>query len=293
MFLLKQILPAVIMAMVVAAGICGFALFGGTERARRALAPLALGSAYFVGHLFIAGWVRFPPSDTTNWLPYFALVAGVLGAFVPEGRASARPGREESRASKMGAWAHLLFFALVSAGALRLLLKPKFQYGWSTGEGWLGVACLVCGFLLLAVILEALTRRTMMAVEIPSFLLIICAGTFGALMLSGSMLLAQFAAVLGGALFGTLLMAARHFALGRGIAPVVALLVGALLASGYFFAELPASSAVLLAFAPLFALIPLGRAAGLSAFGIRAAMVSAPVLVALILAFRSSPPLSY
>lgn len=313
MSLLKQILPAAIVAMMVAAGVCGFALFWGKQRARSALGPLAVGGAYLVGHFVIAGWTSFPPADTTNWLPYFAVVAAVFGAFSsssavsPEGRASARPGREESRPSETGerreeaseeklklpGWARGLIFAIVSAGALRLLLKPKFQYGWSPGEGWAWVACLGCAIVLLAIILDALARRPGTAVETPVFLLIVSAGTSGALMLSGSMLLGQFATVLAAAVFGTFIFTAGKVALGRGIVPVFALLIGGLLLSGYFFAELPAASAGLLAFAPILALSYVGRSNKLLALGIRAALVSIPVAVALVLAFRSSPPLSY
>ena len=279
MLLLKQILPATILAMAVAAVVCGFALFWGKERARRALAPLAIGIAYFAGHLFIAGWVRVPPSDTTNWLPYFALAAALLGAScatLPTSR-----------------WSRVLIFALFSAGALTLLLKPKFQYGWSQGEGLTWVVCLMCAMVLLAVILDALTRRSTAAVETPAILLVACAGTFGALMLSGSMLLAQYAAVLGGAIFGSLVFSARNVALGRGIVPLLSLLLGVLLVSGYFFAELPAVAALLLAFAPVFALIPINARSKVLVLGVRTAMVSIPILLALVLAFRSSPALDY
>lgn len=275
MFLLKQILPAAIMAMMVTAGVCGFALFWAKERARGALAPLAIGLAYLVGHFFVTGWTPFPPADTTNWLPYFAAAAAVLGAFC-----AVLPAK---------GWARVLIFALVSAGALRLLLKPKFQYGWSFSEGWLWIACLVCGTVLLAVALDALTRRSATAVEMPAILVITCAGAFGALMLSGSMLLGQFAAVLAAAILGTLVFTIRGVSLGRGIVPVFSLLLVALLLSGYFFAELPAISAALIAFAPVLALIPIGIPSKLLAFGVRAALVSVPILVALVLAFRSSP----
>ncbi len=278
MFLLQQILPAAVIAMMVAAGFCGFALFWGKERARGALGPLAVGVAYFVGHLFVAGWVLFPPTDSTNWLPYFAIVAAILGAFC--GMLAIK------------AWARVLIFALVSVGALRLLLKPKFQYGWSFSEGWIWVACLGSAMVLLAIILDALVRRSATAVETPAFLLIVSAGTCGGLMLSGSMLLGQFAAVLTAAVLGTLVFTIRRVNLGRGIVPVFSLLLVALLLSGYFFAELPATSAALLAFAPVLALIPI-RTLTLPAFPVRAALVSAPILVALVLAFRSSPPLSY
>ena len=144
--LLQQILPAALVAMMVAAGICGLALFWGKERARGALVPLAIGLAYLSGHLVITGWVTFPPTDTTNWLPYFALTGAVLGAWCT------------LIATK--AWTRVLIFALVSGGALRLLLKPKFQYGWSLGEGWLWIVCLVCALVFLAVILDALGRRS-------------------------------------------------------------------------------------------------------------------------------------
>jgi hypothetical protein len=278
MFLLKQILPAAIIAMMVAAAVCGFALFWGRERARGALSPLAIGLAYLSGHLEITGWVTFTPADTTNWLPYFALAAALLGG--------------PCAVLAIRAWARVLIFAVVSAAALRLLLKPKFQYGWSLGEGWLWVVCLAFALVLFAVILDALGRRPATAVEMPAFLLITCAGTFGALMLSGSILLGQFAAVLGAAVFGSLVFTARKVALGRGIVPVFSLLLGALLISGYFFADLPAASAVLLAFASVLALVPIGTPSKLLSFTVRTGLVSLPILVALVLAFRSSPPLS-
>jgi hypothetical protein len=278
MFLLEQILPAVVVAMMVAAGVCGLALWG-KEHARDTLGPLAIGLAYLSGHLVITGWVPFPPADTTNWLPCFALLAAVLSAFCG--------------VLGIKAWVRVLIFSLVFAGALRLLLKPKFQFGWSLTEGYTWVACLAAAMVLAAIIFDALARRPAMAVEMPAFLLIICAGTFGALMLSGSVLLGQFAAVLGAAVFGSLVFAARKVALGRGIVPVFSLLVGALLVSGYFFAELPAGSAMLITFAPAIALIPIRMPSKLVAFGVRAALVSVPILVALVLVFRSSPPLSY
>jgi hypothetical protein len=232
MFLLKQILPAAIIAMMVAAGICSFALFWGRERARIAFDPLAAGIAFFVGHLFVVGWMPFPPTETTNWLPWFGVVTAVWSAF--------------SAGWAIKAWVRMLILFLVSAAILRLLLKPKFQYGWSLTEGYAGVVCLAAAIVLVAFILDALVRRPAMALEIPAFLLVICAGTFGSLMLSGSMLLGQFAAVLGAVVFGCLVLTTRRVALGRGIVPVFSLLLVTLLLSGYFFAELPAVSAALM-----------------------------------------------
>jgi len=263
----------------VAACVCGGALFLRDKRAQAALVPFAVGLAYLSGHLVITGWMPFPPADTTNWLPYFALLGAVLGA-----SCGVFPAKS---------WIRVLIFVLVSGEALKLLLKPKFQYGWSLGQGWTWVVSLGGATLLLALIVDTLARRAATAGETPAFLLITCAGTFGALMLSGSMLLGQFAAVLAAAVFGSLVFAVGKVAIGPGIVPVFSLILTTLLVSGYFFAELPAVSAVLLAFAPVLALAPIRIPNKLLAFGVRAALVSVPVIAALVLAFRSSPPLDY
>ncbi len=279
MSLLEQILPSALIAMVMAAGICAVALWWGRERVRAAFGALALGLAYLSGHLVITGWVTFPPADTTNWLPYFALATTVLGTFCC--------------LLEIKAWPRVLIFGLVSAGALRLLLKPKFSYGWSLPEGYLWVMGLAGAMVVLAIVLDTLIRRSATAFEMPAFLLIICAGTFGALMLSGSILLGQFAAVLGAAVFGSLVFTVRGVSFGRGIVPVFSLLLSALVLSGHFFAELPITSAVLLAFAPVPALIPINLPGKLLTSGLRIALVSIPVTAAMIWAFRSSPSLDY
>jgi hypothetical protein len=278
MFLLQQILPAAVIAMMVAAGICGPALAFRNESVRRLLAPFAVGIAYAAGQIFITGWSTFPPTDTTNWLPYFAVVAAILGVLWA--------------AQKEHIWIGLFLFALLSACALRLLLRPKFQYGWSVAQGWTWVVCLALGLTLLALIVHALYRRSTVTLEVPILLLVVCGGSFGALLLSGSMLLGQFAAVLGAAVFGTLLLAARRTSY-DGIIPLFSLIQGAILVSGYFFASLPAISAALLAFALLPTLIPIRLAKPYATIAIRAVLVLVSVAAALIVAFRASPPLDY
>ncbi len=276
MLLLEQILPAVIVALVVVAAICGVALFAG-ESARNALGPLAIGTGYFAGHVFVTGWAPFPPTDTTNWLPYFAAAGAVLGAFCAM--------------LEIRAWMRALIFGLVSAGALRLLLKPKFSYGWSLPEGCLWVIALAVAMVLLAAVIDLLVRRSATVIETPAFLLIVCGGTFGALLLSSSILLGQLAAILGAAIFGSLVFTMRKVDLGRGIVPLFSLLLSALVVSGHFFAELPITSALLLAFAPVAALIPVRLPGKLLTSALRMALVSVPVGIAVFWAFRSSPSL--
>ena len=278
MFLLKQILPAVLLAMSVAVGVQGLAWWLGTRRAHLALTPVALGLGYFFGHCLITGWTPFPPTDTTNWLPYFGLAAAGLGMFW-----GAFP-------KAAFAWVSL---ALLAVCALRLLLEPKFRYGWAAGQGWIWVIVLGFGVAFLGVVLSALVRRSSAAIELPFVVLMVGAGSSGALMLSGSFLLGQFGAVLVGAICGAVVFSRRGSAGIEGIAPVVSVLLGVLLVSGYLFADLPGPSALLLAGAPVLALIPTGRLSGLSGAGLRMGLVSLPVAAAVILAFRASPPLYY
>jgi hypothetical protein len=278
MFLLKQILPAVLLAIAVAAVGQGLAWSLGTKRVCEAFMPVALALGYFSGHFLITGWTPFPPTDTTNWLPYFGLAAAGLGAFW-----GACP-------KATPAWAAL---ALLAMGALRLLLEPKFRYGWAPGQGWLWVIGLGFGVVLLGVILCALVRRSSAAIEVPLALLVVSAGTSGALMLSGSFLLGQFGAVFAGAIFGALVFSLRCPAGMEGIAPLFAVFLGVLLLSGYFFADLPGLSAVLLAGAPVLALMPTGGLTGLPSAALRIILVSLPVAAALVFAFRASPPLYY
>jgi hypothetical protein len=279
MFLLKQILPAVLLAMSVAAGLQAVAWWLGAKRAREAFTPLALGLGYFCGHFLITGWTPFPPTDTTNWLPYFGLAAAGLGIFW-----GAFPEKGVARVSLL---------ALLAAGALRLLLEPKFRHGWTTGQGWIWVICLGFGVALLGILLSALIRHSSITTEFPLVVLLIGTGTSVALMLSGSFLLGQFGAVFTGAIFGALIFALRRPVAMEAIAPAISVLLGLLLVSGYFFAELPGSSAILLAGAPVLALIPTGRLSAWPSAALRIGLVSLPVAAAVVLAFRASPPLYY
>lgn len=265
------------MAAAVAAMVSVLALCGRRNHASRVWAGCALGAGYFAGHVCITGWTAFPPTDTTNWLPYFALAAAAVGslAFLLNSKAA--------RIAVLGG---------VCVGAMRLLLAPKFLYGWSAEQGWLWVGGLGCAALLLTLSLAAMARRSLIAMEPPLLLAIVSAGTAGALMLSGSLLLGQFAAVLSAAVLGSLVLTWRGRIEGDGVASVFSLVGVALLASGYFFAELPALSAVLLATAPVGALIPIRISAPRWAAAVRVAVVVAVVGGAMLAAFRSSPPWS-
>jgi hypothetical protein len=275
MFLLKQVLPSPLLALVVGAVIAGLALFC-SERARAALVCFALGLGYAAGHCLITGVPKLPPPDTTNWLPYLALIASVTGV------ASVLIRRQAVR------W---FLFGLIAAAGLRLLLGPMFRQDSSAGVGWLWVVGLAALTVLLGITVSVLSRSASNKIEAPLCLLIVSAGSAAALILSGSLLLGQFALVLTGAIAGASIAQRRGPAADD--SAVVALLLVALLASGYFFADLKAPAAVLLATAPFFALLPNRIARSSVRWVVRLILVSAPVLAALIMAFRTSPPLDY
>ena len=273
-----QILPAAIVALTIAAALSAGVAMCRSERLREVLAPFAVGIAYLAGHFFITGRTPFPPVDTTNWLPYFALAAAAAGSLV------ALRDTIALRAVVSG---------LVGIAALRLLLAPKFRYGWSPVQGWVWVIGLTVLIILLALTARAIGRRSSLPFERPMLLSMVCGETAGALMLSGSLLLGQFATVLAAAVLGTLVLALLKRDSTHGSALCFAVLLVALLASGYFFASLPATSALLLAVTPAFALIPTGRIATYRAAAIRIFLVSVPIAIAVLMAFRSSPPIDY
>ena len=274
MFLLWQIFPTVAVAAGVAAIMTAFSLRAKGARSSQALAAFALGAGYFAGHVSITGWTPFPPMDTTNWLPYFAISGAAIGSL------SVLLSPKLARIAVLG---------LFCAGTMRLLLAPKFRYGWSAEEGWLWVGGLGCAALLLALSLEVSAGRSSIATEPALILTIVSAGTACCLMLSGSLLLGQFAAALSAATFGSLLLTRRGQTVGASATSVFSLLLVALLVSGYFFAELPALSALLLVAAPVGSLIPIGIAALRWVIAARVIVAITTVSGAILAAYRLSP----
>ncbi len=295
MVLFKLFLPSVAVAALVAIVISALFLRAKRVRASRTrtvsgpvtraskdtAAACALGAGYFAGHIFITGWTPFPPADTTNWLPYFALAAAGIGSLAA---------LLFSKASKATKFTRIIVFILVCVGAMRLLLEPKFRYGWSAEQGWTWVIGLACVTLFLALCIAVMERRSTIAVEPALTLIIVSAGAAGALMMSGSLLLAQFAAVLSAASLGSLALTLRCKIEAGGIdvaGSIFSLLFIGLLACGHFFADLPALSAILLATAPAIAPIPISTPRRATAA--RLAVIGAFVTGALFVAFHASP----
>lgn len=277
MFLLQQLLPGVLAAVLLSGAL---AMGGRLFRVSNWADAVALGIGYACGHLVTAGWPAFPPAEATQWLPYFALGAAFIGVL-------------DTLLRPAGLVRGSIWF-LFCAGVVGLLLGSKFQYGWSFFEGTLWIACLAGGMLVLSVFLDRAAQRDA-SISFPLIVAIVAGGTGLALMLSGSMLLGQLALVLAGTsgaivIVGVLLPNAVN---GRGIAPVAGTLLSGLWLSGYFFSELPPASALLLAASSIPALmLVLFDESGNPRRGLllRAMVAAVPVALAVFLAFKASPP---
>ena len=275
--LLYQFLPGIAASAGVAAALLTLAILW--KRLRWAGA-LAIGLGYASGHVATAGIVRFPPTEATHWLLPFSLAAMLVGVL------------DEAIHSPI--WLRLGTWTLVFALSLFLLLRAKFQYGWSPSEGALWVASFAVGIVLLTCCYEKVSAKS------PALALLIAAtvagGTGGALIISGSLLLGQLAMVLTATIAVGAIVAIwfPNVIWIRAFMPVISILLSSLWLSGWFYAELPAISAALLAAASACGLVPLAKEMTmLKSLLVRTALAGVLVACAVGLAFHASPPMDY
>jgi hypothetical protein len=279
MLLIQQFLPSAVLAGIVAFVAAMVARLPAADWAKQLAFGVSVGGGYAAGHWKSAGWPGFPPSDVTHWLLFSAVASVVLGVGHGVGR------------GRWGIGVRVVSFAVLLSGTLALILMPKFKHGWTMGQGALWVAGLMLSAAIMGWSLEVTLRagRTRLSLL---WLLVIGMGASIALALSGSMLLGQFAAVFAAVVCGMIgASVAGAYAEGA-IVPGMATLFVGLIACGYFYAELPWSSALLLAMSP--ALAMLIRSGGtLRQDLLRATIVSVTVAAAVVLALRASPPIDY
>ncbi|MDQ7007168.1 MAG: hypothetical protein Q9Q40_08040 [Acidobacteriota bacterium] len=203
---------------------------------------LAGALAYPLAHGLVRGGLPFPPVESVDWLPFFALLAGVVGLL-------------EAGLPRLGRGRWLLRLVVV-AGLLWTTLSPLVRYAWSAlaAAGWM--AALEIAVLLFWGAVESHVRRDEPLAAPLSFLLL-SVGSSGILLLSNSAVLGQLAGVLAAVLGAWLLMAVlrpRRFP-ARGSGAVLTLVLAGLWMQGYFYADLPLSSLVLLALVPATAVV--------------------------------------
>jgi len=240
---------------------------------------IALSVGYIVGHVGLLGWPPFPPVEATQWLVYLALASGVFGLIIALWH--------ESTGLRWG-------LRLLLSGAMPwLILRPVLKYRWQPIEGvvWLvGLGVAILGFWLM---LNALAKRFRGA-STPLVLLVVATGGSVTLLLSGSAMLGQLGGVLTAALGASLVIAWWNptLSLAHGATSVVAILLAGLWMSGYFYAEVPVVSALLLVVSPATAWIgqveAIQRLGGWKVALIRAAAVCIPVAVAVAIPLVAS-----
>ena len=281
MQLLKQMLPSAALGAAVGGVIFFILARCRWKSANRCPAAIAIGAGYIAGHALAAGWAPFPPHSATHWLFWFAVIGSIAAA-------------ADSIVRPKGTIRFVLW-ATICTIACRFILQPKFSYAWSAAEGWLWVVAFAVGLVVLTCFLDRIERRPFGPATLFSVTTVLGTGTCVALMLSGSLLLGQLACVL------TAIAATCFSLIIAGTTPVpptgavvpLSLVCSGLWLSGFFYAELPAASAVLLAVAPSLGLLPVGRK-GQSRWlelACRTGLVALPVVVAVVLAFQASPPL--
>lgn len=210
---------------------------------------VALGIGYIIGYLGIESKLTFLPKEPIHWVFYFTILAMVISTFW-----------------HLSQWIRLITQFVFAIALPRVLLNSYFQYNtWGTLEGTIWWVCLSVGILIFWNIVEQSFSAVPSKASIPFVYFGLSGGTALIIALSGSVLIAQHAGTLT-ALFAVIwiltivLQRGPKFntdsnweALPISASPVVIILFVGVWMNGYFYAEVPAVSALLLVIAPVFA----------------------------------------
>jgi len=288
MLIFKQLVFGLLLPAIVGGGIFVLA----SKRAREQLegrnglfsgwlVAIALSTSYIVGYIGLEGLPPFPPQEGVHWLCYLAFIGLILGAFwqlSPLGRLIVQGG--------------------VSIVAPRLLLNSMFKYSWGQLEGIIWWVCLAGVIFVFWHIVQGSFTLLPSRGWCPFVYFGLSGGTALILAVSGSLRLAQHAGVLV-ALFAAIWIIAlflppedkvQMFPIGT--SAVITLALAGIWLNGYFYEEVPAASAILLAMA-LF-LAPVGRIEAIQRLGARrsafvqVAVIALPVLIAIGIAVARS-----
>jgi hypothetical protein len=234
---------------------------------------LALPAAFVSAHVALWGWPGWQPRLAEGWLCALA-VGGALLAWV----------QNQLRASP----AKVILWVALDALALRLFVQARASsFSPIENFGWLGQGTFL--IVLVHISLETLSARRP-GVSLPLALWVWAAGSAAALAATGSLKYGQLAGILA-AILGAACVAAwiqPRFTLAEGVLNgLVPCLMGTLIC-GTLYSDLPLSSAIVLAAAPL-ALwlieVPALRGrSGVAGAALRVGAVALPVAVALVLA---------
>lgn len=214
------------------------------------LIAAGLGIGYLIGHIVLEGKLALIPKESRHWIFYLTIVAIGSSSYwhIPKYR---------SLISQ-------LFYSILVP---RILLNSYYQYSWDTYEGVIWWLCLSTTIFVFFKVIQQSFHTLPSNATIPFVYLGLSVGTALILALSGSLLLAFHSSILV-ALFAVFWIlsivlprlmkfdsADNFISLQVGVSPVLAILFVSFWLNGYFYAEMPAASVLLLVIAPLFSLV--------------------------------------
>ena len=246
------------------------------------LVAVALSAGYIVGYIGLEGLPPFPPREGVHWLCYLAIIGLILGSFW-----------------HFALWGRLIVQVAVSIVIPRLLLNSTFKYTWGPVEGIIWWVCLAVAIFIFWNIVQQSFTMLPSGSSSPFVYFGLSGGTALILAVSGSLRLAQHTGILV-AIFAASWMLTlvlqrsdnRRHAFPPGVSPVVTLVLTGIWMNGYFYEEVPAASALLLAIS-LF-LTPVGQIAAIQRLGARRstifqiAIIALPVVIAIGIAVAQS-----
>ena len=245
------------------------------------LIAVALSVGYIVGYLGLEGLPPFPPRLGAHWLCYLAVIGLIVGGFW--------------HFSFSG---RLIAQIVLSIAIPRLLLNSTFKYTWGQLEGIIWWVCLAAAIFIFWNLVQQSFTILPSGASVPFVYFGLSGGTALVLALSGSLRLAQHSGILV-ALFAVSWIIT--IALQRddnrpvfppSVSPVVALLLAGIWMNGYFYEEVPAVSAILLAVSLLLAQV--GQIEAIRRRGtrqsalIQIAAIALPVVIAIGIAVARS-----
>ena len=238
------------------------------------LTATALGIGYIVGYIGIEGKPTFLPKESIHWLFYFTILA-ILGSTYWD---STR-------------WRRLITQLIYSVAIPRLLLNSYFQHIWGPIEGIIWWICLAIGVYIFWNIVLLSFSALPAGASVPFVYLGVSGGTALIIALSGSIVIAQHAGILV-ALFAAIWISTiilyrsgkngdeYNFQIfSDSVSPMVTFLFGCIWINGYFYAEVPSASALLLVIVPIFAQV--GRIKVIQRLGVRKSVLAQIGLIAL------------
>ena len=294
MLIFKQLVFGLLLPAIVGGGILIFAKSLASKRESEHtdgenglssgwLVAAALSAGYIVGYFGLEGFsvLPFPPRQGIHWLCCLTIIGFIVGCFW-----------------HFSSLVRLIAQIVLSIAIPRLLLNSAFKHTWGQLEGIIWWVCLAAALFIFWNLVQQSFTLLPSGVSVPFVYFGLSGGTALIFALSGSLRLAQHSGVLVAIFAASWIITLALQRDGKwqifppSVSPVLTLLLAGIWMNGYFFAEVPAVSAVLVAIS-LF-LAPIGRIEAIQRLGarrstlIQIAIIALPVIIAIGIAVANS-----